>query len=93
MSDPGLQGLARSDFIRDHAITYSDMIGLFAKAESESSTLTSAEVQSLQALVTGAATLNMPGYVQNLAYKTGDPANATYLLGGSSTILRISLKA
>ena len=34
MSDTGLQALARTDFTRDGSLTYSDMLGLFAEAES-----------------------------------------------------------
>ena len=81
MSDPGLQSLARTDFTRDGSITYSDLLGLFAEAESAGA-ITSAELQSLQALVTpsGAAAVNMAGSVQSLTYKVvdGDPANAQY---------------
>ena len=82
MTDPGLQDLARSDFNRDSSLTYSDMLNLFAAAESAGS-VTSAELQSLQALVTigGAAAVNMSGSVQSLTYKVvdGDPANAQFL--------------
>jgi len=82
MSDPGLQTLARADFNRDGAITYSDMLGLFNQAEAEvaGGTLSTAQFQSLQVLVTNAGTLNMPGYVSNLASKVvnGDPANTAY---------------
>lgn len=81
MSDPGLQALARSDFTRDGSLTYSDMLGLFAEAESVGA-ITTAQLQSLQALVTpsGAAAVNMAGSVQSLTYKVvdGDPANAQY---------------
>ena len=84
MTDPGLQDLARSDFNRDSSLTYSDMLNLFAAAESAGS-VTSAELQSLQALVTigGAAAVNMSGSVQSLTYKVvdGDPANAQFLGG------------
>ena len=82
MTDPGLQDLARWDFSRDSSLTYSDMLNLFAAAESAGS-VTSAELQSLQALVTigGAAAVNMSGSVQSLTYKVvdGDPANAQFL--------------
>ena len=58
------------------------MLNLFAAAESAGS-VTSAELQSLQALVTigGAAAVNMSGSVQSLTYKVvdGDPANAQFL--------------
>ena len=81
MSDPGLQALARTDFNRDGSLTYSDMLGLFAEAQS-AGVISSAELQSLQALVTpgGAAAVNMASSVQNLTYKVvdGDPANAQY---------------
>ena len=81
LSDPGLQALARTDFNRDGSLTYSDMLGLFAEAESAGA-ITSAELQSLQALVTpsGAAAVNMASPVQSLTYKVvdGDPANAQY---------------
>ncbi|MGZ3353985.1 MAG: C2 family cysteine protease [Isosphaeraceae bacterium] len=82
MTDPGLQDLARWDFSRDSSLDYSDMLNLFAAAESAGS-VTSAELQSLQALVTigGAAAVNMSGSVQSLTYKVvdGDPANAQFL--------------
>jgi hypothetical protein len=79
VSDPALQALARTDYNRDHAITYSDMLGLFATAESEG-TVTSNVLQSLQALANNASALNMPAYVSNLAGKVvnGDPDNATF---------------
>jgi FKBP-type peptidyl-prolyl cis-trans isomerase 2 len=81
MPDPGLQALAKSDFTRDGSLTFSDMLGLFAEAESAGA-LTNAELQSLQALVTtsGAAAVNMAATVQNLTYKVvdGDPANAQF---------------
>ena len=81
MPDSSLQTLARADFNDDKSITYSDMLGLFAQAES-AGPLTSAEMQSLQALVTtsGAAAVNMTSSVQNLSYKVvdGDPANAHF---------------
>jgi Calpain family cysteine protease len=90
MSDLNLQDLARADFDRDTSLTYSDMLGLFAEAESEGA-LSAAALQSLQALVTpsGAAAVNMSAAVQSLAYKVvdGNPANAQYgdLAPGSSS--------
>ena len=81
MSDSGLQALARTDFTRDESLTYTDMLGLFAEAESAGA-ITSAELQSLQALVTpsGAAAVNMASPVQSLTDKVvnGDPANALF---------------
>jgi hypothetical protein len=57
------------------------MLGLFAEAESAGA-ITTAELQSLQALVTpsGAAAVNMASPIQSLTYKVvdGDPANAQY---------------
>ena len=93
MPDTGLQNLARTDFTADGSIGYSDMLGLFAQAEADG-TVTSVELQSLQALITtsGAAAVQMPASVQNLTYKVvvSDPANNFYqgtplgnLLGGS----------
>jgi len=82
MTDPGLQDLARWDFSRDESLTYSDMLNLFAAAES-AGPVTLAEFQSLQALATtgGAAAVNMSASVQSLTYKVvdGDPANAQFL--------------
>ncbi len=82
MTDPRLQDLARFDFGQDGSLTYSDMLNLFAEAESAGS-LTSAELQSLQALITtdGVAAVNMASSVQSLTYKVvdGDWANAQYL--------------
>ncbi len=82
MTDPGLQDLARWDFSRDGSLTYSDMLNLFAAVES-AGPVTSAELQSLQVLVTtgGAAAVNMSGSVQSLSCKVvdGDPANAQFL--------------
>ncbi len=103
MSDAALQVLARTDYMRDGSLTYSDMLGLFAQAES-AGPLTSAELQSLQALITtsGAANVNMAGSVKNLTYKVidGDPANANfqgatlgYLQVGSSAALLRNLVA
>jgi len=82
MPDVGLQDLARCDFSRDGSLTYSDMLSLFLEAES-AGTVTLAELQSLQVLVTagGAAAVNMSAPVQGLTYKVvdGDPANAQFL--------------
>ena len=83
MTDLMLQDLARTDDARDGSLTYGDMLGLFAAAESEGGALTAAALQSLQALVTtsGSAAVNLSISVQSLASKVvdGDPANATYL--------------
>lgn len=81
LSDPGLQALARADFTRDNTLTYSDMLGLFAEVVAKGA-VTTAELQSLQALVApaGVTALHLTPDVQSLAYKVvdGDPANATY---------------
>jgi subtilase family serine protease len=80
LSDLVLQNLARTDFTRDGAITFADMYYLLQAAAGEGATVSASTFQSLQALVAGASTLNMPTYVSNLAGKVinGDPANATY---------------
>jgi hypothetical protein len=94
ISDAVLQNLARTDFQRDGAITYSDMLGLFSAAEAEGATLSSTTYASLVALVAGANTLDMPAYVSNLASKVvdGDPANATYQsLNSSGNVVTINL--
>jgi hypothetical protein len=81
MSDPGLQALARTDFTRDGSLTYSDMLDLFNLVESAGA-VTTAELQSLQALVTtsGAAAVHLTSDVQGLttAVVNGDPSNALF---------------
>ncbi len=81
MNDCGLQSLARTDFNQHGSLTYGDVLGLFAAAES-AGPLTSAELQSLQVLVTpgGVAAVKMASSVQSLTSKVvnGDPANAHY---------------
>jgi hypothetical protein len=79
LSDPGLRSLARNDFTNDVSITYPDLLGLFSQVEVDGQ-VSAAEFHDLQTLVAQAGTLNMPGYVQNLANKliNGDPANASY---------------
>jgi len=80
LSSAGICNLARADFTRDDALTFSDMLGIF-DGVLQSGALTSAELQSLETLVAHATTLNMPGYVQNLAAKVVNPStnDATYL--------------
>lgn len=80
LSNAGICNLARADFTRDDALTFSDMLGIFDEVL-QSGALTSAELQNLETLVAHATTLNMPGYVQNLATKVVYPStnDATYL--------------
>jgi hypothetical protein len=84
LSNAGICNLARADFTRDDALTFSDMLGIFDEVL-QSGALTSAEfsaeLQNLEILVAHATTLNMPGYVQNLAAKVVNPStnDATYL--------------
>ena len=84
LSNAGICNLARADFTRDDALTFSDMLGIFDEVL-QSGALTSAEfsaeLQNLETLVVHATTLNMPGYVQNLAAKVVNPStnDATYL--------------
>ena len=93
LSDPVLQNMARTDFNRDGAITFADMYYLLQAAAGEG-TVSSSTFHSLQNLVAGASTLNMPGYVSNLAGKAinGDRANATYqYLNSFGNVVTISL--
>ncbi|MBV8126267.1 MAG: hypothetical protein JO114_01225 [Planctomycetaceae bacterium] len=80
LSNAGICNLARADFTRDDALTFSDMLGIFDEVL-QSGALTSTELQSLETLVAHATTLNMPSYVQNLAAKVVNPStnDATYL--------------
>ncbi len=80
LSNAGICNLARADFTRDDALTFSDMLGIFDEVL-QSGALTSAKLQNLETLVAHATTLNMPGYVQNLAAKVVYPStnDATYL--------------
>ena len=80
LSNAGICELARADFTRDDALTFSDMLGIFDEVL-KSGAVTSAEVQNLRTLVANPTTLNMPGYVQNLASKVVNPStnDATYL--------------
>ena len=82
MSDPTLRALARNDFERDGGITRGDMIGLLYQAASGAA-VSAADIQDLQAMVAAAGTLNVPGYVAELASKVvnGNPAN--WILGGA----------
>ena len=70
LPDLGLQNLARTDFIRDGSITYSDMLGLLnlAVTETGSGTMSTAVVASLQALASssGSTYLNMAPSLQGL---------------------------
>ncbi len=87
MSDPTLRALARNDFERDGGITRGDMIGLLYQAASGAA-VSAADIQDLQAMVAAAGTLNVPGYVAELASKVvnGNPAN--WILGGAFRQLR-----
>ena len=89
LPDSGVCNLSRTDFTRDDAITFDDMVGIFDEVI-QSGTVTNAQVQSLQAIVAGASTMNMPGYVQDLASKVVNPSSADmnylkwYYSGGPS---------
>ena len=89
LSDSALATLAQTDFTRDGSITYGDMLGLFALAESEGSTVSSATLSSLQALASagGAAALDIPAAVQGLTGNVVDsnPANAVIASGNLRT--------
>ncbi|HEV3437919.1 MAG TPA: C2 family cysteine protease, partial [Gemmata sp.] len=85
LSNASLAALAEKDFTRDNTITYSDILGLFADAESEGSTVSSATLSSLQALASSgaASALSIPASVRNLLSSVvdGDPANAVIASG------------
>jgi hypothetical protein len=91
VSDPGLQTLARTDFNRDGALNYNDMLGLLSQAVTEtgSGTMSAAAVTSLQAIASasGAAYLNMTaplaGLTQNLV--NGGQYQVTTALTANST--------
>ena len=74
LSNAGICNLTRTDFTRDDSITFSDMLGIFNEVL-QSGAVTTAEVQDLQTVVSNATTLNMPGYVQNLASKVVNPSS------------------
>ena len=80
LSNAGICNLTRTDFTRDDAITFSDMLGIFNEVL-QSGTVTNSEVQDLQTVVANPTTLNIPGYVENLASKVVNPTStdATYL--------------
>jgi Calpain family cysteine protease len=79
MQNPGMQSLARADFLRDDSITRSDMMGLFTQAET-GGTVSAAAFHDLQTLVANPSTLNIAGYVDYLTKQVvdGDPANAHF---------------
>ena len=72
---PAICNLARTDFIRDEAITYSDMLGLFNQVL-QGGPETNSEAQDLRTIVAGTRSLNLPGYVYDLANKVVNPSNA-----------------
>ena len=79
MPDEGVQELARLDYNRDGSLTYDDMLAIYAKAESESSTLTSAAGHVVA--VAGLRRKLHDGPQRRGADPRrglGDPSNATY---------------
>jgi hypothetical protein len=93
--DPGLATLARQEFTDDGHITRSDMLALFARAETNG-TISAGELQSLRAIVNNPTFLQIPSYVRELAFKTvyHSSADVTYqghalpnLAAGSSALV------
>lgn len=90
--DPGIQALARTDFYSNSppSITYDDMLGLFAQAESETlSTNTNEALYSLGKLVADGqnANVNMPLYLEELSNSVcnASPGDVTFLAGYYTT--------
>jgi hypothetical protein len=85
MPDTALANLAQTDFTRDGAITYSDMLGILQTAEGQGK-VTSAEFSSLKALAGDASGLKIPSYVDYLATQVidGNPSNKYYQYLNSS---------
>ncbi|MGO9464150.1 MAG: C2 family cysteine protease [Isosphaeraceae bacterium] len=90
--DPGIQALARTDFYSNSppSITYDDMLGLFAQAESETlSTNTNEALYSLGKLVADGQNKNvrMPLYLEELSNTVLNfsPGDVTFLAGYYTT--------
>jgi hypothetical protein len=98
LNDPGLRALADADYTRDGTITRSDMLGLFAQAES-TGVVSSDQFHDLQALVAGAQAgyISMPDDVMHLAANVVDgnidnhrynyiqvPAQNTFVVSGTT---------
>jgi hypothetical protein len=79
LNDPGVAAVARKDFALHNALTYTDLLGVFRQADA-GTTVSAAELQSLRALVTNAAYLNISAADTDLLSKTvnGDPADSHY---------------
>ena len=75
LTDPAICNLARTDFTRDEAITYSDMLGLFNQVL-QGGPETDSEAQDLRTIVAGTRSLNLPVCVYDLANKVVNPGNA-----------------
>jgi hypothetical protein len=95
LDDPGVAAEARKEFAADDALTYTDLLAVFHEAD-VGSTISAAQLQSLQALAANASLLNISAADDDLASKTvnGDPADSHYrgqrlapLEAGSSSVI------
>jgi hypothetical protein len=67
--DPTIRSTALADYHSDGRITRNDMLGIFNAATHGGAYLNNVEFNDLQTLVSDAAWVGMPDYVQNLATK------------------------
>jgi hypothetical protein len=80
LQDPGLRALTSSLFARDGQINRADMIQILESVGTEDGVVDATELSDFQKIVSNAALLNMPAYVQALASDVvhGNTANANY---------------
>ncbi len=80
LQDPGLKDLTGSLFARDGQINRADMIQILESVGQEDGLVDAAELSDFRKIVSDAALLDMPGYVQTLAgdVVNPNPANADY---------------
>jgi hypothetical protein len=74
LKDTGIVNTTRSEFTRDDAITFGDMLGIFNEVL-QGGAVSGTQAKDLQTVVAGANVLNMPGYVADLAGKVVNPSS------------------
>jgi hypothetical protein len=78
--DPTIASMARSDWNKHGAVTFTDMLAIYSQIE-RSGSLTANELASLQNLAYYGNALNTPGYVQFLEGKVANGDRANYQFG------------
>lgn len=69
LTDPTIRATAMTDYLRDGDLTRNDMIEIIKAGSNQYTFITANEFHDLQTLVSNAATVGMPAYVQNLSNK------------------------